>query len=70
MLFTDISSDRAIRAFQKVGFTIVRDKGPHVVMTRGDDIIVIPRHKRINPYTLRATIKDAGLSDEEFRELL
>jgi predicted RNA binding protein YcfA (HicA-like mRNA interferase family) len=32
--------------------------------------ITIPDHKRLNPYTLKAIIKDAGLTDEEFKELL
>lgn len=27
-------------------------------------------HKRINPYTLKGIIKDAGLTDEKFKELI
>ncbi|MDP1688960.1 MAG: hypothetical protein Q8L47_02410 [bacterium] len=32
--------------------------------------IIIPRHKRLNPYTLKGIIRDAGLTDEEFKSLL
>ena len=32
--------------------------------------ITIPSHKRLNPYTLKAIIKDAGLTDDRFKELL
>lgn len=70
MKFTDVSSQRAVKALQKAGFQVVRDSGPHTVMAKDGDIITIPRHKRLNPYTLKAIIQDAGLSAQEFSELL
>lgn len=69
MLFTDISSDRAIKSFKKVGFWISKE-GKHTGMTNGARKITIPRHSKINPYTLKGIIRDAGLTDEEFKELL
>ena len=39
-------------------------------MSDGVHRVTIPRHRRINPYTLKEIIKDAGLSDEEFKELI
>lgn len=69
MLFTDISSDRAINVFKKVGFWIVGGS-KHIGMTNGTRKITIPHHKRINPYTLKGIIRDAGLTDEEFKKLI
>ena len=69
MLFTDVSSERAIKAFKKAGFEIIK-QGKHTSMSKGKYIITIPRHKRLNPYTLKTIIKKAGLTDEEFKELL
>ena len=69
MLFTDISSDRVVSAFSKVGFRIIR-QGKHIGMSDGSHHIVIPRHKRLNPFTLKAIIKDAGLTSEQFKELI
>lgn len=69
MLFTDVSSERAVNAFSKTGFRIIK-QGKHIGMSDGKRRITIPRHKRINPYTLKSIIKDAGLSDEEFKELI
>lgn len=69
MLFTDISSERAVRAFVKAGFSIVT-RGKHIGMSDGIHRITIPEHKRLNPYTLKAIIKDAGLSDDEFKKLI
>lgn len=69
MLFTDLSSDRVVRAFSKVGFKIIK-QGKHIGMSDGMHHITIPRHPRVNPYTLKGIIKDAGLTDEKFKELL
>lgn len=69
MLFTDLSSERVINALSKVGFKIIR-KGKHIGMSDGTRHLIIPRHKRINPYTLKAIIKDAGLTDEQFKRLI
>ena len=69
MLFTDLSSDRVVRAFFKAGFKTIR-QGKHIGMSDGKRHLTIPRHSRVNPYTLKAIIKDAGLTDNEFRDLI
>ncbi len=69
MLFTDVSTQRAVRVFSKVGFKIIT-RGKHIGMSDGTHRITIPDHKRLNPYSLKSIIKDAGLTDEQFKELL
>jgi predicted RNA binding protein YcfA (HicA-like mRNA interferase family) len=69
MLFTDLSSERVANAFSKRGFRIIKQR-KHIGMSDGTHRITIPRHKRINPYTLKSIIKDAGLTDEEFKALI
>ena len=69
MLFTDLSSERVVRAFTKVGFRVVT-KGKHIGMSDGTHRITIPEHKRLNPYTLKSIIKDAGIMDEQFKDLI
>ncbi|MBI3111371.1 MAG: type II toxin-antitoxin system HicA family toxin [Ignavibacteriales bacterium] len=69
MLFTDLSSERVVQALSKVGFRIVKG-GKHIGMSDGTRRLTIPRHKRINPYTLKGIIKDAGLTEEQFKELV
>jgi predicted RNA binding protein YcfA (HicA-like mRNA interferase family) len=51
------------------GFRIAR-QGKHITMTDGKRIITIPRANPINAYTMAGIIKDAGLSIEEFKDLL
>ena len=69
MLFTDLSSERVVNALTKVGFIIIK-QGKHIGMSDGVRRLTIPRHKRLNPYTLKSIIKDAGLTDDRFKELI
>jgi len=60
---------RAVRALEKGGFRIVR-QGKHIVMSDGSHFITIPRHNPVNALTMGGIVKDAGLSVEEFCNLL
>ncbi len=59
----------AVRALEKAGFAIVR-QGKHIVMSNGGRILTIPRHNPVNAFTLGGIVRDAGLSLEQFRDLL
>jgi len=59
----------AVRAFEKAGFRIAR-QGKHIVMTNGQRILTIPRHNPVNAFTMGGLVRDAGLTVEQFRELL
>ena len=60
---------RAVKAFEKAGFRIVRE-GKHISMTNGERIITIPRANPIHAFTMGGIIRDAGLTIEEFKKLL
>ncbi|MFQ5814153.1 MAG: type II toxin-antitoxin system HicA family toxin [Anaerolineae bacterium] len=67
----DVSGDQAVRAFERLGYRVVRVRGSHVILEHPTRrAIVIPRHRRLRPGTLLGRIKDAGLTIEEFEELL
>ncbi len=59
----------AVRALQKAGFWILR-QGKHIVMTNGTQKIIIPRQNPVNAITMGGIIQDAGLTMDEFRDLL
>jgi predicted RNA binding protein YcfA (HicA-like mRNA interferase family) len=59
----------AVRALKKGGFWIVR-QGKHVVMTDGTRVVIIPRHNPVNAITMGNIVRDAGLSNDQFRQLL
>ncbi len=67
----DVSGIDAIKALKKAGYTPVRQRGSHVILENQDGrLIVVPLHKRLKTGLLRAIIKEAGLTIEEFIELL
>jgi len=64
-----INHQDAVRALQKVGFRVAR-QGKHIVMTDGVRIITIPRHNPVNAFTMGGIARDAGLTVEQFKQLL
>ena len=64
---------RLIKILEKIGFRVIRQKGSHVIMINDKGTrIVIPVHpgKNVKPGLIRAIIKEAGLSREEFFKIL
>ncbi len=69
---TPVSGRLAIAVFQKAGFEILRRRGSHIIIVK-DDIRVmlsVPDHRQLEPGALRALIRKAGLTVQEFEELL
>lgn len=61
-----VSGREAVRALQKLGFEVSRQKGGHIVMKRGADGCVVPNHQEIKTGTLAGVLRQAGISAEEF----
>jgi predicted RNA binding protein YcfA (HicA-like mRNA interferase family) len=68
----NISGKEAAKAFGKAGWEVMGQVGSHVVMTKFGvrANLSIPQHKELSIGTLRALIRAAGLTVEEFLELL
>ena len=64
-----VNHQDAVRALQKAGFRVAR-QGKHIVMTDDVRIITIPRHNPVNAFTMGGIVRDAGLSEDDFRALL
>ena len=67
-----ISGRDAVRAFEKAGWEISRQRGSHVVLTKPGSTytLSIPMHRVVAPGLLRDQIRKAGLTVTEFTELL
>jgi predicted RNA binding protein YcfA (HicA-like mRNA interferase family) len=59
----------AVRALEKAGFRIVR-QSKHIVMSDGIRVVTIPRHNPVNAFTMGGIVRDAGLTEEEFRNFV
>ncbi len=59
----------AVRALGKIGFWIAR-QGKHIIMTDGMRVVTIPRHNPVNAITMGNIVRDIGLTNDQFRQLL
>ncbi len=67
-----VSGQEMVRALQKSGFTVRRQQGSHLIMRRDDPFAqtVVPNHHQIDRGTLRAILRQSGVSVEQLTELL
>ncbi len=69
---TDLSGHEVRAALERDGFVFRRQTGSHMMLRRDEPYAraVIPDHKQVRTGTLRRIISDAGLSVEQFMDLL
>ena len=67
-----LSGERAVRVFQKAGWNKDRQRGSHVILIKQGHAasLSVPQHRELAPGTLRALIRAAGMSVEEFAGLM
>ena len=68
-----ISGREAVKALGKIGYVLDRQRGSHMILrqqTLPHRRLAVPDHKEIAKGTLRAIIRQAGLTVEEFKNLL
>jgi predicted RNA binding protein YcfA (HicA-like mRNA interferase family) len=65
------SGAKAVQKFQRAGWSVARQKGSHVMMTKPGYqwTLSIPQHSELGPGLLRKLIRQAGLTIEEFNKL-
>jgi predicted RNA binding protein YcfA (HicA-like mRNA interferase family) len=68
----NISGKEAAKAFRRAGWDAIGQVGSHLVMVRpGVRVnLSIPQHKELSVGTLRALIRSAGMTVDEFLALL
>lgn len=67
-----LSYRKVMAALRRAGFSVRRQKGSHIVMRRDRPFaqVVVPVHRSIDTGTLASIIAGAGLTVDEFLELL
>ena len=68
-----VSGSDAIRAFERIGYEVDRQRGSHVILRLSVAPyrrLVVPAHKSLAKGTLRSLIRESGLTVEEFVTLL
>jgi len=67
-----ISGRECVKALERAGFYFKRQTGGHIILRRDEPFaqVIVPDHKELDRGTLRAIIRHAGLSVDEFMKLL
>lgn len=65
-----LSGKDLVKFFVKQGYSTSHQTGSHMILENlNGKILVIPKHKEVSTGTLRAIIRQSGLSREEFMEI-
>jgi predicted RNA binding protein YcfA (HicA-like mRNA interferase family) len=67
-----ISGAECVKALEKIGFSVARQRGSHIILVREDlrTTVSVPDHKELDRGTLRSIIRQVGLNVGEFLTLL
>jgi predicted RNA binding protein YcfA (HicA-like mRNA interferase family) len=68
-----VSGGELCKILEKIGYFIDHQTGSHIILRHKDPPhrrLSVPNHKEIAKGTLRAIIRQAGLTRSEFNELL
>ena len=66
-----ISGDDFVKAMRKIGYVWDHTEGSHMILLHSSKgRLSVPKHKELGRGLLRALIRDAGLSREEFMALM
>jgi predicted RNA binding protein YcfA (HicA-like mRNA interferase family) len=66
----DISGTEAVRALERLGFSVIRQAGSHVRLAQGDRRVTVPMHRNLVVGTLQSILRQAGISLDEFQNVL
>ena len=69
---TDLSGREVRAALERAGFIFRRQTGSHMILRRNQPYarVIVPDHKQVRQGTLRRIVADAGLTVEQFTQLL
>jgi predicted RNA binding protein YcfA (HicA-like mRNA interferase family) len=67
-----VSGQDCVKALEKIGFYFKRQEGSQIVLRRDDPFsqVIVPNHRELDRGTLRAIIRQTGMSVDEFSKLL
>ena len=66
----DISGTEAVRALERLGFSVIRQAGSHIRLAQGDRRVTVPTHRNLVVGTLQSILRQAGVSLDDFQNAL
>ena len=68
-----VSGRQVVKALRKIGYEFDHQRGSHIVLRQTDPPhrrLTVPDHDEVAKGTLRAVVRQAGLTVDEFKALL
>ncbi len=68
-----LSGRQLVKVFCSLGYAVDRQRGSHIILRQSEPPhrrLVVPDHAEIAKGTLRAVLRDAGLTVEDLRRML
>ena len=68
-----VSGREVVKALEKIGYAFDRQRGSHLILRQANPPhrrLTVPDHKEVAKGTLRAIMRQAGLTVQEFNDLL
>jgi len=61
----------AVKAFRQIGYEVDHQTGSHIILRHPSQRrLTVPNHRELAKGTLRSLIREAGLTKEQFADLL
>jgi predicted RNA binding protein YcfA (HicA-like mRNA interferase family) len=61
----------AVKAFRQLGYELDHQTGSHIILRHPSQRrLTVPNHRELAKGTLRALIREAGMTKEQFTDLL
>jgi predicted RNA binding protein YcfA (HicA-like mRNA interferase family) len=67
-----VSGSEVVAALGKIGFYVRRQRGSHIILRRDEPFAqtTVPNHRELDSGTLRAILRQIGVSVDDFNGLL
>ena len=68
-----VSGRQLVRALEKAGYVVDRQKGSHIILRHTQPPfrrVTVPDHREVARGTLRAILREIGLTSDELADLL
>ena len=66
-----VNPKEVLKALERSGFIVIRSKGSHSQLKKGNLLVTVPVHNRdLSITTLKSIIRQSGMTPENFIKLL
>jgi predicted RNA binding protein YcfA (HicA-like mRNA interferase family) len=67
-----VSGRGLVKLLQQIGYEKITQRGSHIKLKNDQtgSVVIIPDHKELDRWTLKTILKQAGISDQTFNELI